>query len=231
MVSVQNLDVAYGRVPALHDVSVEIPHRAIVAVLGPNGAGKSTLLKTISGIVRPRRGRVVADGEDITHADPAAIVRRGIVHCPEGRHVFPEFTVEENLRVGAYARGDLDAMDSVLEMFPVLRERLRQLAGTLSGGEQQMLAIGRALMARPRVLLLDEPSLGLAPLLVERIFEGIVRLRDDGMTIALVEQNAALALAVANRAYLLVAGRLRFAGEASALAGSELLHTAYLGGT
>src|ERR1700688_434427 len=138
MVSAQNLDVAYGRVPALHDVSVEIPHRAIVAVLGPNGAGKSTLLKTISGIVRPRRGRVVADGEDVTRADPAAIVRRGIVHCPEGRHVFPEFTVEENLRVGAYARGDLDAMDSVLEMFPVLRERLRQLAGTLSGGEQQM---------------------------------------------------------------------------------------------
>ncbi|MDB5043162.1 MAG: transporter related protein [Candidatus Eremiobacteraeota bacterium] len=231
MVSVQNLDVAYGRVPALHDVSVEIPDRAIVAVLGPNGAGKSTLLKTISGIVRPRRGRVVADGEDVTHADPAAIVRRGIVHCPEGRHVFPEFTVEENLRVGAYARGDLDAMDAVLEMFPVLRERLRQLAGTLSGGEQQMLAIGRALMARPRVLLLDEPSLGLAPLLVERIFAAIVRLRDDGMTIALVEQNAALALAVADRAYLLVAGRLRFAGEASALAGSELLHTAYLGGT
>jgi branched-chain amino acid transport system ATP-binding protein len=231
MVSVQNLDVAYGRVPALHDVSVEIPDRAIIAVLGPNGAGKSTLLKTISGIVRPRRGRVVADGEDVTHADPAAIVRRGIVHCPEGRHVFPEFTVEENLRVGAYARGDLDAMDSVLEMFPVLRERSRQLAGTLSGGEQQMLAIGRALMARPRVLLLDEPSLGLAPLLVERIFAAIVRLRDDGMTIALVEQNAALALAVADRAYLLVAGRLRFAGEASALAGSELLHTAYLGGT
>jgi branched-chain amino acid transport system ATP-binding protein len=231
MVIVENLDVAYGRVPALHDVNVEIPHRAIVAVLGPNGAGKSTLLKTISGIVRPRRGRVVADGEDITRADPAAIVRRGIVHCPEGRHVFPEFTVEENLRVGAYARGDLGAMDSVLEMFPVLRERLRQLAGTLSGGEQQMLAIGRALMARPRVLLLDEPSLGLAPLLVERIFAAIVRLRDDGMTIALVEQNAALALAVADRAYLLVAGRLRFAGEASALAGSELLHTAYLGGT
>jgi branched-chain amino acid transport system ATP-binding protein len=231
MVSVQNLDVAYGRVPALHDVNVEIPHRAIVAVLGPNGAGKSTLLKTISGIVRPRRGRIIANGEDVTHADPAAIVRSGIVHCPEGRHVFPEFTVEENLRVGAYTRGDLDAMDSVLEMFPVLRERLRQLAGTLSGGEQQMLAIGRALMARPRVLLLDEPSLGLAPLLVERIFAAIVRLRDDGMTIALVEQNAALALAVADRAYLLVAGRIRFAGEASALAGSQLLHTAYLGGT
>ncbi|MDB5092372.1 MAG: transporter ATP-binding protein [Candidatus Eremiobacteraeota bacterium] len=231
MVSVQYLDVAYGRVPALHDVHVEIPHRTIVAVLGPNGAGKSTLLKTISGIVRPRRGRIVADGEDVTHADPAAIVRRGIVHCPEGRHVFPEFTVEENLRVGAYTRGDLAAMDSVLEMFPVLRERLRQLAGTLSGGEQQMLAIGRALMARPRVLLLDEPSLGLAPLLVERIFAAIARLRDDGMTIALVEQNAALALAVADRAYLLVAGRIRFAGEASALAGSELLHTAYLGGT
>ncbi len=231
MVSVQNLDVAYGRVPALHDVHVEIPHRSIVAVLGPNGAGKSTLLKTISGIVRPRRGRIVADGENVTHADPAAIVRRGIVHCPEGRHVFPEFTVEENLRVGAYTRGDLDAMDSVLEMFPVLRERLRQLAGTLSGGEQQMLAIGRALMARPRVLLLDEPSLGLAPLLVEQIFATIVRLRDDGMTIALVEQNAALALAVADRAYLLVAGRIRFAGEASELAASELLHTAYLGGT
>jgi branched-chain amino acid transport system ATP-binding protein len=231
MVSVQNLDVAYGRVPALHDVNVEIPEHAIVAVLGPNGAGKSTLLKTISGIVRPRRGRIVADGEDITRSDPAAIVRRGIVHCPEGRHVFPEFTVEENLRAGAYARGDLGAMDSVLEMFPVLRERLRQLAGTLSGGEQQMLAIGRALMARPRVLLLDEPSLGLAPLLVERIFAAIVRLRDDGMTIALVEQNAALALAVADRAYLLVAGRIRFAGEASALAGSELLHNAYLGGT
>jgi branched-chain amino acid transport system ATP-binding protein len=231
MVTVRGVDAFYGSVQALHGVDLTIREGTIVAILGPNGAGKSTLLKTISGVVRARRGAIVVGGTDVTRADPAAIVRRGVVHCPEGRHVFPEFTVEENLRVGAYARGEGSATERVFALFPVLAERRRQRAGTLSGGEQQMLAIGRALMARPRVLLLDEPSLGLAPILVERIFEAIARLREDGVTIALVEQNAALALAIADDAYLLSHGTVRFAGTARDLAATELLHTAYLGST
>jgi branched-chain amino acid transport system ATP-binding protein len=229
MVSVHGIDAFYGRVQALHGVDLEIPDGSIVAILGPNGAGKSTLLKCISGIVRPARGTIVVDGEDITHADPAAIVRRGIIQCPEGRHVFPEFTVDENLQIGMYARGDARARDRVFELFPILRERIRQIAGTLSGGEQQMLAIGRALMAQPRVLLLDEPSLGLAPLLVERIFEAIAVLRAGGVTIGLVEQNASAALALADRAYVLVNGGIRFAGATAGADFTALLHDAYLG--
>jgi branched-chain amino acid transport system ATP-binding protein len=229
MVSVRGLDAYYGRVQALAGVDVEIPGGAIVAILGPNGAGKSTLLKCISGIVRPARGTIAVDGVDVTGADPAAIVRRGVVHCPEGRHVFPEFTVEENLRVGAYARGDLATIERVFALFPILRERARQLAGTLSGGEQQMLAIGRGLMAKPRVFLLDEPSLGLAPLLVERIFEAIAALRADGVTVGLVEQNATAALALADYAYVLVNGSIRFAGPTEGADFTSLLHAAYLG--
>ena len=229
MVSVRGIDAFYGRVQALHGVDLEIPDGSIVAILGPNGAGKSTLLKCISGIVRPARGTVVVDGEDITRADPAAIVRRGIIQCPEGRHVFPEFTVDENLQIGMYARGDAQARERVFELFPTLRERLRQVAGTLSGGEQQMLAIGRGLMARPRVFLLDEPSLGLAPLLVERIFEAIAALRADGVTIGLVEQNATAALALADHAYVLVNGSIRFAGPTAGADFSAVLHAAYLG--
>jgi branched-chain amino acid transport system ATP-binding protein len=229
MVSVRGVDAFYGRVQALHGVDLEIPDGTIVAILGPNGAGKSTLLKCISGIVRAARGKVLVDGEDMTHADPAAIVRRGVVHCPEGRHVFPEFSVEENLRVGAYARGDAGEIDRIVGLFPALAPRLRQLAGTLSGGEQQMLAIGRALMAQPRVLLLDEPSLGLAPILVERIFEAIAHLRDEGVTIGLVEQNASAALALADFATVITQGRVRYAGTARDAALPDLLHAAYLG--
>jgi branched-chain amino acid transport system ATP-binding protein len=229
VVTVRALDAFYGRVQALHAVDLTIPAGTVVAILGPNGAGKSTLLKCLSGIVRPSAGRIEIDGEDLTRADPAAIVRRGIIHCPEGRHVFGAFTVEENLRVGMYARGDAAALERVYALFPVLAQRTRQLAGTLSGGEQQMLAIGRSLMARPRVFLLDEPSLGLAPLLVERIFEAIAELRRDGMTIGLVEQNATAALALADHAAVLVNGTVRFAGPTAGANLDELLHAAYLG--
>jgi branched-chain amino acid transport system ATP-binding protein len=229
VVSVRGIDAFYGRVQALRGVDLEIPDGAIVAILGPNGAGKSTLLNCISGIVRPARGTIVDDGTEITRARPDAIVRRGIVQCPEGRHVFPEFTVDENLQAGRYARGDEAARERVFTLFPILRERRRQLAGTLSGGEQQMLAMGRALMAEPRVLLLDEPSLGLAPLLVERIFEAIAALRDDGVTIALVEQNAAAALALADAATVLVNGTIRFSGPTAGADLEQLLHAAYLG--
>jgi branched-chain amino acid transport system ATP-binding protein len=229
MVSISGLDAYYGRVQALHGVDLDIPEGSIVAILGPNGAGKSTLLKCISGIVRAARGSIAVDGVDITRADPAEVVRRGVVQCPEGRHVFPEFTVEENLRVGRFARGDAGATERVFALFPILRERLRQIAGTLSGGEQQMLAIGRGLMAQPRVFLLDEPSLGLAPLLVERIFEAIAELRRSGMTIGLVEQNAGAALALADYAYVLVNGSVRFAGPTAGANLDEVLQAAYLG--
>jgi branched-chain amino acid transport system ATP-binding protein len=229
MVTVRGLDAFYGRVQALHAVDLTIPDGAIVAILGPNGAGKSTLLKCLSGVVRAAAGTIALDGRDITRADPADIVRSGMIHCPEGRHVFPAFTVEENLRIGTYARGDATALERVYALFPVLAERTRQLAGTLSGGEQQMLAIGRGLMARPRVFLLDEPSLGLAPLLVERIFEAIAELRRGGMTIGLVEQNASAALALADHATVLVNGMVRFAGPTAGADLGELLHAAYLG--
>jgi branched-chain amino acid transport system ATP-binding protein len=201
----------------------------VVSLLGANGAGKSTTLKTISGVVRATRGALRFDGRDITAAQPGAIVKLGLVHCPEGRQVFPDLTVQENLQMGAYARGSRRRVDKVMETFPALRDRLRQPAGTLSGGEQQMLAIGRALMAQPRLLLLDEPSLGLAPLIVEGIFRIIARFRDEGVSVLLVEQNAALALAVADRAYVLSHGEVRHAGSAQEVKTSEALRRAYLG--
>jgi branched-chain amino acid transport system ATP-binding protein len=231
MVAIRGVDAAYGRVQALHAVDMDVPEGTIVAILGPNGAGKSTLLKCVSAILRPTRGSITVDGTEITGRDPAFIVRRGIVHCPEGRHVFPDFTVEENLRAGAYARGSMHGIERAFALFPVLQQRRSQRAGTLSGGEQQMLAIGRALMAEPRVLLLDEPSLGLSPLLTERIFESIAQLRETGVTIALVEQNAAAALALADTAVVLVQGRVRFAGSARDAMLPDLLHAAYLGTT
>lgn len=229
MLTIEKLDVAYGRARVLHGVSLTIPDRGLVAILGPNGAGKSTLLKTISGILHPSAGSIAHDGAAIAREDPARIVRRGIVHVPEGRHVFADLTVDENLRLGAYQRGDRGAAlrDGVYTLFPLLRDRLAQRGGTLSGGEQQMLAIGRALMAAPRTLLLDEPSLGLAPIVVDRIYTAISALRDAGVSIALVEQNADRARAIADRVLVLGSGHVRYDGTPNGCDGA--LHHAYLG--
>ena len=229
MLTLANVDVHYGPLQALHDVSLEVRDGEIVAILGANGAGKSTILKTISGVVPTTRGNIHFNDTAIASADPSQIVRLGIVHCPEGRHVFPDFTVEENLLIGAYVHRGAAGFEDVFALFPILGERLRQPAGTLSGGEQQMLAIGRALMGRPRLLLLDEPSLGLAPVIVERIFEVIAQLRSRGTSIVLVEQNAALGLEFADRAYVLSHGRIRFSGPASEPETARVAQETYLG--
>jgi branched-chain amino acid transport system ATP-binding protein len=204
----------------------------LVCLLGANGAGKSTTLKTISGLLAPRSGRVVFDGEAISGLAAPAIVRRGIAHCPEGRRVFPYLTVEENLRIGAWTRRDGVAaeLDAVVAHFPILGERRRQAAGTLSGGEQQMLAIGRALMSRPRLLLLDEPSLGLAPAAADATFRIVGDIRDRGTTVLMVEQNAYAALRMADRAYVMETGRITLAGAARDLLRDEHVKRAYLGG-
>jgi branched-chain amino acid transport system ATP-binding protein len=229
MLALHEIDAFYGPLQALHSVSLDVPDDSIVAILGANGAGKSTVLKTISGIVKPARGRVTFAGRELAGSDPASIVKCGIVHCPEGRHVFPQFTVEENLRMGAFSQPDLGELPKVRELFPFLSQRRRQLAGTLSGGEQQMLAIGRALMARPKLLLLDEPGLGLAPVIVEQIFDVLGKLRGAGAAIVLVEQNASLALEFADRAYVLSHGRVRYAGQAAGAQTAEIVRRAYLG--
>ncbi len=229
MLKVRNLCVAYGAVQALRDVSFEVPDGSVVALLGANGAGKSTTLKAISGIVHPWRGEITFDGTPTRRLSPDAIVRLGVVHCPEGRQVFPGFTVRENLLVGCYARGSRKDLDRVLDVFPALRTRRQQLAGTLSGGEQQMLAIGRALMGAPRLLMLDEPSLGLAPVIVEHIFEIIAGLREQGVAVLLVEQNAMLALEFADWAYALSHGGVRLSNAASELRSSDAIRHAYLG--
>ncbi|HTX03390.1 MAG TPA: ABC transporter ATP-binding protein [Candidatus Acidoferrales bacterium] len=229
MLCVEELHVAYGSVKALRGVTLEVPERRIVAILGANGAGKSTLLKAISGVLNGVRGRISFEGRPILHLDPAQIVRAGLIHCPEGRQVFPDLSVLENLRMGAYARGEPHDVAEQLALFPVLEQRQRQAAGTLSGGEQQMLAIARALMARPRLLMLDEPSLGLAPIIVERIFDVIVKLRESGMAILLVEQNAELALRFADRAYVIGNGAIRTEGRPEDVLRSEALREAYLG--
>jgi len=230
MLKLDDVHVRYGHVQALRGITLEVPDRAIVGLLGANGAGKTTALKAISGIVKPSRGRIVFDGVDITRLDPSDIVRRGIIHCPEGRQVFPGLTVRENLVLGSYVRGNGRAqLDRVLEMFPRLTSRLAQSAGTLSGCEQQMLAIGRALMGEPRLLLLDEPSLGLAPLIVEHIFAAIATFRERDISVLLIEQNATLALEFASFAYALSHGRIRFARATEELAGSDLVRQAYLG--
>ncbi len=219
----------YGHVHVLRGISLEVPDGDVVALLGANGAGKSTTLKTISGIVRASHGKITFDGEDITRLDPSAIVRRGIVHCPEGRQVFPNLTVRENLALGTYARGRAGQVDRVIQIFPALRDRFSQFAGTLSGGEQQMLAIGRSLMAEPRLLMLDEPSLGLAPIIVEHIFNVIAGFRDQKISVLLVEQNATLALEFAERAYALSHGAVYFSKSAVELRDSDLVQRAYLG--
>lgn len=235
MLEVQNLSVQYGAITALHGISLSVPAQGIVTLIGGNGAGKTTTLRAISGMVKPGSGRIVFDGQDITGLAPHEIVRRGLAHSPEGRLVFANLTVMENLRMGAYLQRDArwiaSELDHVFGMFPRLEERRDQAAGTLSGGEQQMLAIGRALMSRPRFLMLDEPSLGIAPLLVKEIFARLVELnRERSLPILLVEQNAHLALEVSSYGYVLETGRVLLADSSTALRDSPEVRSAYLGG-
>jgi branched-chain amino acid transport system ATP-binding protein len=231
MLAVRDLVTAYGKIEALKGVSLDVAHGSITCLLGPNGAGKTTLMLTIAGVLRPKSGSIQLDGKDIAGEPPDVIVSRGVALVPENRLIFPSMTVLENLQAGAYQRKDDFAPDieHVLERFPRLRERATQLGGTLSGGEQQMLAVGRALMSRPRLLLMDEPSLGLAPLVVEEIFRTIAELHRDGTTIFLVEQNAHMALKVAQRFYLMEQGRVTFSGDPGSLAEDEVIRRAYLG--
>jgi len=232
MLALDGLDVYYGEIHALRGVALEVRGGEIVTLLGNNGAGKSTTLKTISGLLAPRRGSVVFDGRALTGVPPHAIVARGIAHVPEGRRIFNRLSVRENMTMGAYLRTDGHVaadLDRAFELFPRLKERLTQVAGTLSGGEQQMLAIARALMARPRLLLLDEPSMGLAPVLVEQIFATIVSINGQGTTILLVEQNAAMALSIAHRGYVLETGSVVLSGTAGQLAENAQVRRAYLG--
>lgn len=234
MLEVKSLAVKYGAIQALHDVSITVNRGEIVTLIGSNGAGKSTTLRTISGLLRPAAGTILYEGKDICRVAPHEIVKLGLAQSPEGRGVFPQMTVGENLSLGAYTRRDHSEIakdkEKSLDLFPRLRERINQMAGTLSGGEQQMLAIARALLARPKLLLLDEPSLGLAPQIVQTIFKIIKDINATGTTILLVEQNAHMALKVAHRAYVLEVGRITMQGPASELAASDQVRKAYLGG-
>ena len=234
LLEIENLVARYGRITALEGISLSVDEGEIVTLIGANGAGKTTTLRTVSGLVRPASGAIRFDGRDITKLAPSAIVRAGIGHSPEGRRVFPRMTVRENLELGAYtrrSRAEIAAdIEQVLTIFPRLRERYEQKAGTMSGGEQQMLAMARAMMSRPRLLLLDEPSLGLSPLLVQTIFAVIRDINARGTTILLIEQNARQALAVATRGYVLEVGRVAHSGPAADLAASEAVRAAYLGG-
>ena len=233
MLEINDLSVNYGGIKALQQVSLRVETGEIVTLIGANGAGKTTTLKTISRILTAKTGRIIYQGQDITHLPPHEIVKRGIAHSPEGRRILARQTVLTNLQLGAYTRSDRLRVKSDIEeqwqLFPRLSERREQLAGTLSGGEQQMLAIARALMSRPKLLLLDEPSLGLAPQIVREIFSIIRKLNESGVTILLVEQNANLALETANRGYVLEAGRLTIAGKAGDLLRDERVKQAYLG--
>ncbi len=234
MLSVSNIESCYGPIIAIRGISLEVPRRQIVAVLGANGAGKTTLLKTISGIMEPEKGAVMLEGQAIVGDDPAAIVRKGVAHVPEGREMFPLLSVRDNLRLGAYTRpvadGIAEDMEMVFGYFPILKERAGQMAGTLSGGQQQMLAIARGMMARPRIMLLDEPSLGLSPLAVKEIFSVIRRLNvEQGVTMMLVEQNARAALELADYGYVLELGRVVMEGSSSRLMSSPDIQEFYLG--
>ncbi|HYO17764.1 MAG TPA: ABC transporter ATP-binding protein [Dermatophilaceae bacterium] len=234
LLSVNDLNVYYGNIAAVKGVTFEVHKGEIVTLIGSNGAGKSTTLRTISGLLRARKGDITYQGRSISKADGHEIVDSGICHSPEGRRIFPRMTVEENLDLGAFLRKDKAAIaedrDRVLELFPRLAERISQKAGTMSGGEQQMLAVGRAMMGSPKLLLLDEPSMGLAPVLVDLIFDIIERIREQGVTVLLVEQNALAALRVADYAYVLESGRLKLQGEAKKLAENDDIIRAYLGG-
>jgi len=232
MLEVQEIQVYYGKIHALKGISLQVDKGEIVALLGNNGAGKTTTLKTISALLRPRSGRVLLEGEPIHDLPPHEIVARGVAHAPEGRKIFNRLTVTENLEMGAYLRSDAaiaEDMERVFSLFPRLKERRNQVAGTLSGGEQQMLAIGRALMPRPRILLMDEPSMGLAPILVEQIFKTVEDINRQGTTILLVEQNAAMALSIAHRGYVLETGSIALDGSAVELQEHPDVRRAYLG--
>jgi len=233
MLELQSVDAGYGRFQALFDVSLEVRRAEAVGVIGPNGAGKTTLMRVISGLIRPTAGAIVMEGVDLVAMPSHRIVDVGIAHVPENRRLFPRMTVEDNLRMGAFtpaARPKFrQRLDYVYELFPHLRERTRQLAGTLSGGEQQMCAIGRALMSEPKLLLLDEPSAGLAPVIVQQVFELVKRIRAGGLTVLIVEQNVRQVLRVVDRAYVLEAGRVRAAGPAAGLLDSATIREAYLG--
>ncbi|MBA3725972.1 MAG: ABC transporter ATP-binding protein [Armatimonadetes bacterium] len=233
MLAIKDLQVYYGAIHALKGLCVDVDQGEIVSIIGSNGAGKSTLLRAISGIIRCKEGSVTFEGEEIDNLPAHLVVQKGIVHCPEGRRIFTNMSVLENLKLGAFCRKDAEILSDIekaLDLFPRLRERIKQNAGTLSGGEQQMLAIGRALMARPRLLLLDEPSLGLAPNLVTEIFSIIRRINSEGVTLLLVEQNAHRALDLANRAYVLETGRIVLNDTGKALLDNPAVREAYLGG-
>jgi branched-chain amino acid transport system ATP-binding protein len=236
MLEIRNLTVNYGAITALHGISLQAQTGGIVTLIGSNGAGKTTTLKTISGLLKPKEGQIFYEGKNITGLPPHEIVKRGLSHVPEGRMIFANLTVLENLNMGAYLQRDKASirreLDFVLAMFPRLKERAAQVAGTLSGGEQQMLAIGRALMAQPRFLVLDEPSLGLAPLLVKTIFEKIVEInRERGLTILLVEQNANRALEISSFGYVLETGKITVQGDSASLRKNPKVQNAYLGGS
>ena len=232
MFEIKNLSVNYGGIEAVRDISLSVPEGSIVTLIGANGAGKSTTLRTIAGLVKPRSGRIEFMGEDITGKDPAYIVGKGITLVPEGRRIFPDLTVLENLKIGAYLRSDSidDDIEWVYSLFPRLKERSWQYGGTLSGGEQQMLAVGRALMSKPRLMMMDEPSLGLAPLVVRDIFSIIRKINDEGVTILLIEQNANMALQTADTGYVMETGRITLSGKGSDLISDEGVRKAYLGG-
>jgi len=234
MLKVNDIDVYYGHIHALKGVSLDVEEGEIVTLIGANGAGKTTLLNTLSGLLRPKNGTIEYMGKSIVGLPAQQIVRDGIIHVPEGRRVFTEMTVEENLLLGAFLRKDSQQvkkdLEKVYEIFPRLEERKKQQSGTLSGGEQQMLAIGRALMSKPKLLLLDEPSMGLAPILVQTIFEIIQEINNDGTTVLLVEQNAHMALSIADRGYVIETGKVVISGTSKELQESELVREAYLGG-
>jgi branched-chain amino acid transport system ATP-binding protein len=231
MLEVDDIEVRYGNIKALKGISFEVTEGEIVALLGANGAGKTTTQKTVSGMLRPALGQIRYEGERIDGLKAHNLINLGICHVPEGRHVFPRMTVAENLEMGAFRfkRPDQAVLEHVLELFPRLRERIKQEAGTLSGGEQQMLAIGRALMGKPRLLLLDEPSMGLAPLIVKQIFDIVREINTDGVTVLIVEQNAAQALALANRGYVLETGEIVLSGTGTELLADDRVRAAYLG--
>jgi branched-chain amino acid transport system ATP-binding protein len=233
LLAVENLSVFYGSIQALRGISLRVEAGEVVTLIGANGAGKSTTLRTISGLLEPKHGTIQFDGREIQGWPPHRIVQSGLVQVPEGREIFANLTVDENLQIASFTRKDRDGIrrdrERALDLFPRVRERLRQLAGTLSGGEQQMLAIARALVARPKLLMLDEPSLGLAPQVVRSIFQVIREINREGATILLVEQNANMALQVANRAYVIEVGEIRMEGPAAELAASDEVRKAYLG--
>ncbi|HHW25480.1 MAG TPA: ABC transporter ATP-binding protein [Bacillota bacterium] len=233
LLSVKDMNVYYGVIHAVKGVSFDVEEGEIVTLIGANGAGKSTILKTISGMLRSKTGSIAFDGKDISNIEPYKLLGMGIAHVPEGRCIFQRLTVEENLEMGGYISKPAEvaaAIENVYNLFPRLKERRRQIAGTLSGGEQQMLAIGRAMMTKPRLIMMDEPSMGLAPILVQQIFQFIKELNASGTTILLVEQNAHMALRIANRGYVLETGRIVLEGKASELLTNESVKKAYLGG-